>query len=127
MQQVLTDTIQPVLSALATALIPILVAYLADRVRRWTGIEIEARHREALQSALANGARVAIEKGSLQHGVDYVMQSVPDAIEALAVDGVSHIEDLLTPHMAKAKKHQPVTPVRHDLVVTIPNASVPKA
>jgi hypothetical protein len=104
MSHVLTDVIQPILSALATALIPILVAALLDRVRLWTGIEIEARHREALQSALANAARVAIDKGDVQEGVDYVLRSVPDAIKALAVDGADHIEELLAPHIAKAKK-----------------------
>ena len=104
MNHVLTDIIQPILSALATALVPILVAYLADRVRLWTGIEIEARHREALQSALANAARIAIEKGDVKEGVAYVTRSVPDAVKALAVDGADHIEELLAPHIAKAKK-----------------------
>lgn len=104
MQQVLTDTLQPILSALATFVIPILIAALLDRVRLWTGIEIEARHREALQSALANAARIAIEKGDVKEGVNYVARSVPDAIKALAVDGADHIEELLAPHIAKATK-----------------------
>lgn len=54
---------------------------------RW-GIEIEARHREALHSAIMSGIRAALTKGlSGQAAIDaaivYANDSVPDALEAL--------------------------------------------
>jgi len=59
---------------------------------RWTGITIEANHREALKSALMNGTRYAIAKATptgimvdlrnstLASGVQFVLDSVPDAV-----------------------------------------------
>ncbi len=54
---------------------------------RW-GIEIEARHREALHSALMSGVRSALSAGVSGPGVivaatAYAEASVPDAIRAL--------------------------------------------
>ncbi len=54
---------------------------------RW-GIEIEARHREALHSAIMSGIRAALSKGLsgqavLDSALVYVTQSVPDALNAL--------------------------------------------
>lgn len=104
MNQLVTDVLQPMAMTIASILIPIIVGYVADRVRLWTGIEIEARHREALQSALANAARIVVESGKIEDGIDYVAKSVPDAIKALKVNGSDQIEDLLLPHYARAKK-----------------------
>lgn len=69
---------------------------LVNRVSRWTGVEIEARHREALQSALTNGALFAIAKyepgagaAAIGMATDYVRQSVPDAIKRFDLDEAS--------------------------------------
>lgn len=55
--------------------------------RRW-GIDIEARHREALHSALMSGVRAALDRGlsgraAIDAALDHAGQSVPDAISAL--------------------------------------------
>lgn len=55
--------------------------------QRW-GIEIEARHREALHSALMSGIRAALAKGlagqaALDAALVYTSRSVPDALAAL--------------------------------------------
>jgi len=56
--------------------------------RRW-GLEIEARHREALHSALMTGVKHALFEGLqgrtaiAKATVDYVHTSVPDALAAL--------------------------------------------
>lgn len=55
--------------------------------RRW-GIDIEARHREALHSALMSGVRAALDRGlsgraAVDAAVEHATQSVPDAIGAL--------------------------------------------
>ena len=54
---------------------------------RW-GIEIEARHREALQSALMSGIRAALSRGlsgddAIRAAIHHAGISVPDAITAL--------------------------------------------
>lgn len=55
--------------------------------KRW-GIDIEARHREALHSALMSGVRAALAKGlsgqaAIQAAVDHATSSVPDAMRGL--------------------------------------------
>lgn len=54
---------------------------------RW-GIEIEARHREALHSAIMSGIAAALSKGltgkaALEAALAYTTKSVPDALHAL--------------------------------------------
>ena len=76
------------------AIITLMFGWLSVTLHRKWGIEIEARHREALHLALMTGARAAID-GNLS-GVqarsmvmDYVRQSVPDALGYLmATDSV---------------------------------------
>ena len=53
-----------------------------------TGREIEARHREALHSALMTGARIALQRGlkpqaAVDMAIGYARTSVPDAIREL--------------------------------------------
>ncbi|SDH08693.1 hypothetical protein [Pelagibacterium luteolum] len=91
------------------------VAWIAARIHQWTGKEVEARHREALQSALQNGVLYAIdlfiERGGkidvtdpnlmgslLADAKDYVFDSVPDAIKHFRLDDFS-LEKLLRPKL----------------------------
>ena len=76
---------------IAAAIITSLIGYIALWVRRRFGIEIEARHREALHSAILSGVEAALRKGpraALEHVVDEAVEhaksSVPDAIRYLA-------------------------------------------
>jgi hypothetical protein len=86
----------PLLGVVLTALVGI----ACKKFEQWTGIQIEAKHREALQSALENGARLALNRLAVDSlptltpdqvaqqytpilqktAVDYVQQSVPDAV-----------------------------------------------
>lgn len=83
----------PVLGLVVT----ILCTMAERRFAAWTGIQIEAKHREALQSALTNAGQLAINKFALDRPADqpitpahtpilqtiateYVRKSVPDAI-----------------------------------------------
>ena len=104
MRQLFLEAFLPVFAALAWALIPVLVAFIADRVRLWTSIEIEARHREALQSALANAARIVLAGGSTLDGIQYVEKSVPDALKALKAE--HRVGELLKPHISGGAKPQ---------------------
>lgn len=108
------EILAPVLSVLATALAPLVAAAIFRLFQKW-GIEIEAQHRDALQSALRNAALVtvnkAVEKG-IQSGmtsvelpigpaIDYVTKSVPDAVKKFSLDK-GRILELLQPHLADA-------------------------
>lgn len=60
-------------------------------MRKW-GIEVEAKHREALHSALMTGARAAIGQGILGkeaavYGIEYAKKSVPDALRKTSPTG----------------------------------------
>lgn len=99
----LMEAIRPALADIATIVILALVGWCTQRFSAWTGIQIEAKHREALQSALANGARIAVEGGALpdiSKAVDYVLKSVPDALAHFGADRGERVRELLQPHIA---------------------------
>ena len=87
--------VQPFIVELSATLIALLVAWLSGKLSKLTGIQIEAKHREALQSALANGATYGLNKvggyldgknidlknKAIAAAVVYVQQSVPDALK----------------------------------------------
>jgi lysylphosphatidylglycerol synthetase-like protein (DUF2156 family) len=90
--------VRPYIAELIGLVVAAIVAYLVQLIRRWTGIEIEARHREALQSALTNAAMVAAERGAAA-GAAYVERSVPDALKHFKLDQAG-IQRLLEPKLA---------------------------
>lgn len=85
--------VMPYLLALFGAVITAAVAWTTKKLNDWTGINIEAKHREALQSALLNGARaimvkytpqgmkIDIANAPIREGVEFVLSSVPDAVK----------------------------------------------
>lgn len=109
----------PLLALGGTVIAPIAAAALVRLFQKW-GIDIEAQHRDALQSALNNAAQVAVDKmlggivtgaarqvgnniqdAAVDMAVEYVQKSVPDAIGKFKLDR-SRIIDLLKPHIADA-------------------------
>lgn len=84
--------IAPYLPDLIGAAVTALIGYAVTLIKAKTGIEIEAKHREALQSALTTGALLALAKLGIgadkaalaEAAVDYAKASVPDAIKGLA-------------------------------------------
>ena len=82
-----------------------IIGWAATRARAKWGIEIEARHREALQSALLNGARLAMDrqltgKAAIDLVLTFIRASVPDAIGNLKAS-----PEVLT-DLARAKLEQ---------------------
>lgn len=88
LDQILAALVPHLLELVALALTG-LIAFAAQRFAAWTGIQIEARHREALHSAIMTGIRAALERGSTPDGavasaVDYAREvGAPDAVSAL--------------------------------------------
>lgn len=70
-------------------LITLLIGWMAKRLRDWTGIQIEARHRDALHSAMMTGVRYALERKlppavTVDTAASYAQRiGGPDAIAAL--------------------------------------------
>ena len=88
MTGILINLLLPHLLDIASALLAGAIGWAALRFHTWTGIQIEARHREALHSALMTGARAALSKGMpMQQAVDfavgYAQSSVPAAVAKL--------------------------------------------
>lgn len=94
---VVGDLIAPWLEMLVGAvavLITAILGWIAAQVKAKTGIDIEARHREALQTALTNAAGLALTRLSttlgsktidvkhplIKQAVEYVNSAAPDAI-----------------------------------------------
>lgn len=109
LNQLLAATL-PAIGLLLTAVL----TWAANELRKRTGIDIEARHREALQSALMNGILFALQKAGWVQGQPtdrllsvargYVESSVPDALKQFGIDaataaGRAQLDRLLTPKL----------------------------
>lgn len=108
--QQLALALVPLIGLVITTLVGIGLAILKQK----TGIDIEARHREALQSALLNGVIYAIQKTGWLPGQstdmligparNYAELSVPEALSKFGIDvwlpaGRAKLDELITPHL----------------------------
>lgn len=85
------EAVAPALLEAIAAVVALMIGWASVYAQRKWGIEIEARHREALHSALTTGARLALDgqltgKAAVDLAIDYARASVPDAIRALVRD-----------------------------------------
>jgi hypothetical protein len=83
------------------AILTYVITRAAGAFQMATGIEVEAKHREALHSAILTGVRSAVQHGPKKGMEDikalaiaHVRQSVPDAVAAL-VPGDSVLDRLV--------------------------------
>jgi hypothetical protein len=108
MLQTVWTAVQPALPELLGVVVTVAVTNATRYAKRKWQIDIEARHRDALQSALANGAVLAIERkltadAAVRLIVAYARQSVPDAIKTLR-PASEVLEQLARAKLAKAGK-----------------------
>ncbi len=85
----LLNALMPSLLDLAGVALTALIGFATFRFQRWTGVQIEARHREALHSAIMTAARLAVARklapdAATEFVSSYVRESVPDAMKQLA-------------------------------------------
>jgi phage-related protein len=78
----------PTLLQIISAILGVLLIRISTVAKTRWGIEIEARHREALQTALMSGIQAALSRGesgpdAISSAVKHAAESVPDAITAL--------------------------------------------
>lgn len=108
MNEFLADMAPSLMELIGIALTGLLAWVARAMQRRW-GIEIEARHREALHWALFTGIRTALARGlpeaqAVDLAIGYARESVPDALQALRPT-----EPVLT-NLARAKLAEAVRP-----------------
>jgi hypothetical protein len=91
------DIVAPYGFMLISAAVVGLLTWLTNMVKQWTGIQIEAKHREALHSAMMTGVAAALARGRVKasevtvdvksvivkEAVEWAYKSVPDALNAL--------------------------------------------
>lgn len=87
MQSIITAAMPQLIEVLGLVLTALL-AWVATRLRAKWGIDIEAKHRAALHSAILSGARLALEgkltgASAIRLILSHVQASVPDAVIAL--------------------------------------------
>ncbi|PZU89088.1 MAG: hypothetical protein DI527_16270 [Chelatococcus sp.] len=82
-------------SAALSAVVALAIGFISARLYSWLGINIEARHREALHSAIMTGANAAlarvadliggkavdVKSTAVAEAVNYVLGAVPDAVK----------------------------------------------
>lgn len=117
----------PVVSMIAQAVIGLAIAWASAWASRKWGIDIEAKHREALHSAARTGvdrllAKAAPAVGGLSvdvksqiaaDGVKWVLRSVPDAVKYFKLeDKVDVIEQIVLAKLGEARRPElTVTPI----------------
>lgn len=93
------NAVRPFVVELASVIISAAVLWLVGTVKAKFNIDIDAKHRDALQAALTNAAGLVINRvggvagaislpaGSveLRRGVDYVVESAPDALKHFGI------------------------------------------
>ncbi|WP_312530438.1 hypothetical protein, partial [Paracoccus sp. (in: a-proteobacteria)] len=94
--------VMPHVLEIISILLASMLGWAANTARKKWGIDIEAKHRDALHSALMTGARLALQRGLTgQEAINQILQhikiSVPDAV--IGVDARAEVLD----NLAKAK------------------------
>lgn len=88
------EIVRPYLVEVASVFVAAIVGWLATTIKAKLGIDIEARHREALQAALTNAAGLVINRAggaasalklpvqspAIAEGLTYVIKNAPDAL-----------------------------------------------
>ncbi|MBD8554902.1 hypothetical protein IFT84_10240 [Rhizobium sp. CFBP 8762] len=103
MKQLILEALLPIIGAIAAIVLPTVLTLATNKFSQLTGLQIEAQRREALQSALANAARILLSgTSSKSTAVEYVRRSVPQALTFfdIDIDDDDRISELLAPHVA---------------------------
>lgn len=88
------EIVRPYIVEIVSGAVLALLTWVAALFQRWTGIQIEARHRDALHSAAMTGVSSALTKAGyrlndltvstrsyvLTDAANWVVKSVPDAV-----------------------------------------------
>jgi len=106
--ELLAPWLEMLVGAIAV-LIAALLSWITAMIKQKTGIDIEARHREALQTALTNGAGLILAKVKdsvagkeidvrseiVRDAISYVNQAAPDAVKKFGLTPQDLAEKLM--------------------------------
>lgn len=124
-------------SAVIGAVLATGISFLGARLYAWTGISIEARHREALHSAIMTGVNAGLGKvadliggkaidvrsTALAEALRYVGASVPDAIRYFGLSQ-DRLADMISAKLAQIERgrltFEPVMELRSSVAVEGP-------
>ncbi len=86
--ETILNALLPQLLEIVALILAAVLTWAAAKAKAKFGIDIEARHRDALHSAIMTGVRLALAKGMsgpsvVTAALDHARLSVPDAINAL--------------------------------------------
>jgi hypothetical protein len=95
----LYEIVAPYVFMLVSAVVVGLLTWITNLVKQWTGIQIQAKHREAIHSAAMTGVAAGLARARvkasevtfdvksvvIKEAVDWAYKSVPDALKALGV------------------------------------------
>ncbi|ACM02882.1 Hypothetical Protein RSKD131_3022 [Cereibacter sphaeroides KD131] len=113
----LLTALTPSLLDLAGVALTALIGFATVRFQHWTGIQIEARHREALHSATMTAARLAMARGltrevAIEFVAAYARASVPDALKRLSPSAETLDALVRSKLLEMASAEHPVRPGR---------------
>lgn len=105
MNDFFTHATVPFMEIVSLAVMAVL-GFAANKARQKWGIDIEAKHRDALHEALMTAARLAIGRNltgqaAISLILDYAKRSVPDALDKLSPPAMV-IENLAQSKLEKA-------------------------
>lgn len=83
----ISNAVTPAVVAVFGTILTVVINRVADVARLRWGMEIEARHRDALHSAIMSGVQAALQRGltgtaAVNAALAHVYDSVPDAVAA---------------------------------------------
>lgn len=85
------EMLEPTLLELAATGVTAIIGWAALEIKRRTGLEVEEKHRAALERAIMSGVMALADRDDTTNAADaveaYVRESVPDAIKALKPTG----------------------------------------
>ena len=86
----LLNEVMPFLMELLALILTAVLVLASRQITAWTGVQIEAKHRDALHEAIMSGVESAMHHGFevgagtfKAHVLAHIRESVPDAMEAL--------------------------------------------
>lgn len=100
-QSAFFEAVRPAVVEIVSLLVGAFILWLASWLRTRFGVDLDARHRDALQAALTNAAGLLIARAGgvdrvlaspqlqgsgLLEGVEYVVESAPDAMRHFGLE-----------------------------------------
>lgn len=112
---IIPDAYRPILQDIANIAWTALIGFIAYYVKQKLGIDLTAERRDAFQIATTNAAGLMRNTGDMSKAVEYVADSVPDAVKHFGLTPRS-IEEKIEAKVGILEAGGAVTPVMPGVV-----------